>query len=407
MPRPIWGDPDRRQRVINQILRWAPLGIRRAVNQIPGAPLLLTEAGRRIYNTYQSISNTPQFQALYNSPDVKLEKDIELPDVGSASSGYEPESSNRGRVRLLTNTSSIPQTAVSSAVQGQDHPLNNRVGFQRAPRPLTRITGINYGQPGRTSVNSRMVRRIFLRGRRTGRRFRYPGTAFRRINRTWSAMSGLGRRRRLFRPERKYIDYAHYTANRATGLFFANSFVAVPSATHTPNLICINRCAQGTDHFNRIGNQITVTAIHIRGCITTPVSQAGVTTYSNCVRVILFTDRQANGSYPAINDVFELNATIDPAIAFNNLTYRSRFRILAEKKMILIGGTNANKYYYEFNVKKPIRVNYTGQGAAISDIRTNAIHLACLDDIAPGTADPDTTHVYHTNFYSRVRYIDP
>lgn len=399
-----------RNQLIQQGIGLLPLGARRALHAIPGGPSLAVGAADTIYNiwkNYREISKDTAY--LFDKSDV------EFKDVGSASTGYEPEGSNRGRpripelpppskkVKLFSNNPAPPQNTQSQAAQGQDHP-QAQPGYQRLPRPLLRIGPVNYGQQGTTVRNSNMVRRIFRRGgfRRRGR---YPGTAFRRIFRSWGGQSKLRRRRGLWKPERKYYDVIHYGRGLGTGLFFGSTFQYTTANTKT--LVLLNGIAQGTTAIARIGEQVTWTSVFIRGCITTPPGDISLTSYSNCVKVVLFRDRQANGSTPAITDLLEIYAGVDPALCYNALTYRNRFKVIAEKKMILIGGTNANKYYYEFVSTKPFKTTYTGSGSAVTDVRTNSLWLACIDELAVSAVDPDTSHVFHSSFNARMRFIDP
>lgn len=179
------------------------------------------------------------------------------------------------------------------------------------------------------------------------------------------------------------------------------------TAGTTKNCIHLTACGMGTDYFQRIGRQITVTSINIKGCIQTPSAQMGTNTYSNCVTVYVVQDRQVNGTLFTASDFLVSGAGVDPATTMRNLTYRSRFRILAVRRMVLIGGTNANRYYFEINIRKPIKVTYTGTGANVADVATNAIYFVAYDDLAATSTDPDTTHAFFSDIFTRTRFIDP
>lgn len=182
---------------------------------------------------------------------------------------------------------------------------------------------------------------------------------------------------------------------------------SVPSAANTTNLVCLNEIGQGTDFYQRLGSQVTVTSIFIRGCVKTPVAKLGDNTYNNCVTVYVIQDRQANGNVPAVTDFLSVSGLTDPSTTMRNLGNRSRFKVLAKRQMILIGGTNANTYYFEISVKKPIKTTYDGSTASYSNIKTNSIWLALCDNLSWSATDPDTTHAYVESLYTRTRFVDP
>lgn len=183
-----------------------------------------------------------------------------------------------------------------------------------------------------------------------------------------------------------------------------------PTPAGTACGISLVEIAQGTDKNQRIGSLITVTNMMIRGCLKTPSTGSPDPTtpaYNNCVTVYVVQDRQSNGAIPSIADILEVNTYTDPSTSMRNLDNRSRFKILAKRQMILIGGTNANTYFYEISIKKPVKVIYSSSGGTYSSVRTNNIWLFCFDNSDISTIDPCTTRVYHESLYTRTRFIDP
>lgn len=293
--------------------------------------------------------------------------------------------------------------SASSAAQGTDWRRENNLGSQR--------------RAGGTSVNTQMVRRIYSR-RVFGRRRRNPAFFTRRLYRGgWSSQSSNIRRRRFWKPEKKFFDVVRAGTTNALGggLFFQADWnfyslyggAATPTAGNTTNMVSMVEIQQGTDAYQRIGDQIVVTSLMARGCVKTPVSKVGDDTYNNCVTVYLIQDRQANGEIPLVSDFLVVGASTDPSTSMRNLANRSRFKVLAKRQMILIGGTNANTYFFEISYKKPIKVTYSGSNGTYDQVKTNQIWLVLCDNLASSAANPDTTHAFCETIFFRTRFADP
>jgi len=291
--------------------------------------------------------------------------------------------------------------SASQAEQGTEWRRENQLGSQRAA--------------GRSSANSQMVRRIYSGRKRSFRRRGNPAFFTRRLYRGgWSGQSSL-RRRRFWKPEKKYFDIVRAGRGLATGLFFQADWnfislyggAATPTAGHTTNMVSMVEIQQGTDAFQRIGDQIVVTSLMVRGCVKTPIASVADDTYNNCVSVYLIQDRQANGEIPVVSDFLVVSGSTDPSTSMRNLANRSRFKVLAKRQMILVGGTNANTYYFEISYKRPIKVTYSGSTGTYDSVKTNQIWLVLVDNLNSTTADPDTTHAFVETIFFRTRFVDP
>ena len=84
---------------------------------------------------------------------------------------------------------------------------------------------------------------------------------------------------------------------------------------------CINLMRQGATIFNRIGNKVVVKSIQVR---------CGLNLYSgvpsSIIRAALIYDRQPNGAYPAIGEIFADTTGVTNRWAPLNIANRSRFR---------------------------------------------------------------------------------
>jgi len=253
---------------------------------------------------------------------------------------------------------------------------------------------------GGTQVDVNMVRRM---GTRRIRRSRNPGTAYRRIFRSWTGLSRLRGRRRGVRPELKAIDGIN-----AVACLFQQTNTVVAPGSQDGNLILLNGCAQGTTAFTRIGNRINIKSILIRACIQVPDADVNVPSFSQCVRIMIVKDRQPNGQSFAVGDLLDTTPTAGNVTTHAmNLTYRQRFKVLCDRHYVLSGASNAAEFFFEYYSKKNHSVEYNGTNAipSVAEIRTNAIWLCLYGPYAAGGTTTNRPHVAALTF--RTRFTDP
>lgn len=189
----------------------------------------------------------------------------------------------------------------------------------------------------------------------------------------------------LNRGELKYVD--------------ADMFTSPPTpVSGTPTFTLLNGTAAGTGASDRIGTEITMKSISVRGTWLQNTSLTSGT--SNYVRMLLVYDSQSNGSAPTAAELL----TGSGMFAHKNLDNRKRFKILKDKLFILLptSGSNSSggpqavnfKFYRKLNAK----TEYKGTTAAITSIATGAIYLVCLAQAAAN--GPSFTGS------SRIRYDD-
>lgn len=258
------------------------------------------------------------------------------------------------------------------------------------------------------SVDVNMVRRM---GYRRRLRRRAPGTAYRRIFRSWTGLARLRRRgRSLYRPELKSID----GLNTAVPIVFVGSTVDATAAAATfGNAVLLNGCIQGADIGQRIGNQILVKSLLVRGCVCVPTGSESSVTFTECCRIMVVQDRQANGAMPTVLDLFETQEILSGTVSTwpMNLVNRSRFKVLYDKRFVLTGATNGAEFFFEyFNNKKRIKTIYDGTAATppynIALIRTNAVWMFCFANFA-AAGSTVANRPYLNSFSFRTRFIDP
>lgn len=176
------------------------------------------------------------------------------------------------------------------------------------------------------------------------------------------------------------------------------------SSVANGGVFLLNGCAQGSDYTQRVGREIMIKSLFIRG-----FTQLGSANESDVQRVVVVLDTQANGTTPVFGDIFN-NVTAaltfaDPS-TLNNLSNRDRFRIIIDKawpsNVSNSSSLQAYKTFKKFK-KLNIKVTYNGTGATAGAIQTNAIWLFLLG-IYNQTANP--TFVSSFNFVSRIRFND-
>lgn len=136
----------------------------------------------------------------------------------------------------------------------------------------------------------------------------------------------------------------------------------------TPNLI--NGLQVGGSPTQRVGRKVNFTKLLVRGLFTAS-SVTPPDTDTN-IRIMVFADRQANGSTPLVLDV----VTSDEFNAPMNLDNRDRFVILADIVIEQCVGITNQAVQFTINRKFNIETvfNANGNGTA-GDISTNSIWI--------------------------------
>lgn len=182
--------------------------------------------------------------------------------------------------------------------------------------------------------------------------------------------------------ESKFID----TSPSPTLTPAVNTWVATP--------ILLNGCVQGTEATNRLGRKITMTSLYLKMQATL----AATTTLGGYIRYAVVYDKQANGTAPAITDVFLSNNQLSP----NNLSNRDRFVKIIDKEtpVISVNGdpTVSIEEYRKLNLETCFN---TGNAGTIGDITSGSLYLFVANNGSFGTAAP---------FFGgtcRVKFADP
>lgn len=199
----------------------------------------------------------------------------------------------------------------------------------------------------------------------------------------------------------KFVDYEYGPTAIATALIDGE---ADPTSS-----LSLNAIAQGDGNSNRDGRRVIMHSVHIRGRIhfaNVNVTSPG----SPMCRLMLVLDTQTNGAQLSADNVLANPATTLETLAFRNLQYSQRFRVLWDRMYKLepkgLAFINAANQYttlasakFTINKKLALVTNYSGTAATINNITDNSLHIICYADDLLSSAGS-------LAYYSRVRFTD-
>lgn len=201
---------------------------------------------------------------------------------------------------------------------------------------------------------------------------------------------------------RRAGNYGRYPPLGQELKFKENTWNQSPvSATGNIVLSTVNNVAAGTGESERIGRRITIKSISIR--LEAFLSNTTVVTNTDDgVRIIVYHDKQCNGAAAAVTDILQ-SATY---LAYNNLSNKNRFRILADKFIDISAQAGAytgsaaafatvgktRSMYMKCNMP----VEFSSTTGAITEIASNNIGILCISSKAR----------LNVNGNVRIRYAD-
>jgi len=170
------------------------------------------------------------------------------------------------------------------------------------------------------------------------------------------------RQRGLMKRELKFID----TNLSNTTLFPGGSAFSSGSWVFT----LLNGVSEGTDEQSRIGRELTLTSIYMRGSVNGTITP----TEAGFCKWYIVQDTQSNAAiFPITNFLIS-----DDINALGNLDYRTRFKIIATDKWEQSGNLGNDKFIHliDFYKKLNIPVEFNNNNAGtIADITRNSLYL--------------------------------
>jgi len=175
--------------------------------------------------------------------------------------------------------------------------------------------------------------------------------------------------------------------------------------------LCLNNVAEGDGESQRIGRKYTITSVHVQGQVSrqnrnnqTEIGDA------NFVKIALVLDTQTNAAQLNSEDVFTSPGS--GALAFKNLQYAKRFKILHQETIAVPAGapswngvadeleTGGTSCPFQINKKLNIPVLCKGTSANVSDITDNSLHMIAMANLSAASASG--IEIVYT---SRVRFV--
>lgn len=210
-------------------------------------------------------------------------------------------------------------------------------------------------------------------------------------------MSRSGRKKYVgrARPVRRRRSYRRRSyAKRVEFKYKDTSFVVLP--TTTGGYYLVNSVDRGTDNTERIGRQITMKSLYVKGIMKYQASFP-TAVVDQMVRLLIVIDKEPNGAVYTLDEVL----TSIGVNTFRNLDNKSRFVILYDRKFNINtasepGSFKQFKYFRRFNLP----ITYTGTGGSIADINKNSIYIWGCGTTATGSTTISVEGV------ARIRYTD-
>ena len=201
--------------------------------------------------------------------------------------------------------------------------------------------------------------------------------------------------------ELKYVDYEYGPSAIQSNL--------IDGEADPLTALCLNAIAQGDGNTQRDGRRVVMHSVHVKGRIH--FANVNVSTPSSPMcRLMLVLDTQTNGAQLSADNVLQNTTTTLETLAWRNLQYSQRFRVLWDRMYKLeprgLAFINAANQYttlasakFMINKKLALVTNYSGTAATIATITDNSLHIICY-------ADDDLGATGSLAYSSRVRFTD-
>jgi hypothetical protein len=158
----------------------------------------------------------------------------------------------------------------------------------------------------------------------------------------------------------------------------------------------LNDIGQGSTFYNRVGAKVCMTSLVVRFSLmqlTTPITGS--------VRYAIVYDKQCNGTFPAITDIFGVNGPNAGNNAGVNLTNRARFTVLRDKTVNIDPAQQLVFDVEEYCKLPQLEAEFKTSGGTIGDLSSGAIYFMAGLIAANGAGT-----IGLGNLQTRVRYLD-
>ncbi len=151
----------------------------------------------------------------------------------------------------------------------------------------------------------------------------------------------------------------------------------------------INVIPQGVTEITRVGRKCTIRGVHWRYTVKLPEQDAGATPNpGGSIRVILYLDKQCNGTTAAVLDILESTSIR----SFRNLSNSGRFVILCDKLHNVsyagmasdnagVVSQGARNWQHTFNKAVNTPLEFDAASGAIGTIRSNNFGILLISEV--------------------------
>lgn len=207
------------------------------------------------------------------------------------------------------------------------------------------------------------------------------------------------KRSRMAPPQRQVGLY-----NRRTELKTLDATISAKFST-TANFTLFNAVRLGPDDFQRVGKEIKMHSLFLRGCVTDRTTAARISNSFDFLRLLVVYDRQSNGTLPAISDILAMRdlagAVTTTSRSSRNDDYKDRFKILLDRGWgmndntdgALVAGQRVSgpypssiRYYIPLN---GLLTKYIADAASYTAIGSGALYMVLMG--ANAVADANHT----------------
>jgi len=186
----------------------------------------------------------------------------------------------------------------------------------------------------------------------------------------------------------------------------AASWTGTEMDPNTSAMLCLFAPVQGDDISNRRARKVFVKKIRVSGVLVVPGSTANTAPQTPTqVRIILFMDKQTNGTQVSPAVLMASGSGADAIHMFQSTAGFGRFKVFKDKTYTLmpsgtfgpstgnlIGQTGVMREF-SFTIKPNVWVNYNAtNGGTVADIIDNSFHICCNQ--GAGSASNQATIAY-------------
>lgn len=158
----------------------------------------------------------------------------------------------------------------------------------------------------------------------------------------------------------------------------------------------LNLIDQGDGASQRIGRKICVKGLELRSFLRT--IPGTITTNSLLTRLIIYVDKQCNGTAPDPDDILTGAATL-PLMSYDFLPNEKRFIILSDEFKVLnqMNADDQAGCFYDVSFPLDFKIYYSGDTTSVADVSSYNIGLLVLSSVDQGLVYSGHSRLYYTD----------